>query len=143
MKKLIFFLFFIPSVFCIAQSKENQDREAILSVMALQETAWNNHDLKGFMQGYWKSDSLKFYGGNGLTKGWDKTLSNYKRGYPTKAESGILKFVINDVSKIEDNTYWVMGEYHLTRDVGNANGVFIIIFKKINGEWKIIADMSC
>ena len=28
-------------------------------------------------------------------------------------------------------------------EVGNADGVFIIIFKKINGEWKIIADMSC
>jgi len=36
-----------------------------------------------------------------------------------------------------------MGEYHLTRNVGDANGVFMIIFKKINGEWKIIADTSC
>ena len=25
-----------------------------------------------------------------------------------------------------------MGEYHLIRPVGNANGVFMIIFKKIN-----------
>ena len=51
--------------------------------------------------------------------------------------------VINDISKIEGNNYWVMGEYHLKRAIGNANGVFIIIFKKINGEWKIVADMSC
>ncbi|QNK76528.1 nuclear transport factor 2 family protein [Winogradskyella sp. PAMC22761] len=112
-------------------------------VMAEQETAWNNHDLEGFMQGYWKSDSLKFYGSNGLTKGWHQTLANYKKGYPTKAESGTLKFLINDISKIEGDNYWVMGEYHLKREVGNANGVFMIIFKKINGEWKIIADMSC
>jgi ketosteroid isomerase-like protein len=143
MKKLIFLFLFISTVFCTAQTQANKDKEAILSVMALQETAWNNHDLEGFMEGYWKNDSLKFYGGSGLTKGWGKTLANYKKGYPTKAESGVLKFVINDVSKIEDHTYWVMGEYHLTRDVGNANGVFIIIFKKINDEWKIIADMSC
>jgi hypothetical protein len=143
MKKLIFLIFFVPSVFCAAQSHENKDKEAILSVMNLQEIAWNNHDMEGFMKGYWESDSLKFYGSGGLTKGWENTLNNYKKGYPTKAESGILKFVINDVSKIEDNTYWVMGEYHLTRDIGNANGVFIIIFKKINGEWKIIADMTC
>ena len=120
------------------------DAEAgIRLVMKAQETAWNNHDLEGFMQGYWKSDSLKFYGSNGLTKGWQNTLDNYKKGYPTKAESGTLKFVINDVSKIEGDNYWVMGEYHLKREIGDANGVFIIIFKKIHGEWKIVADMSC
>jgi len=120
------------------------DAEAgIRLVMKQQETAWNNHDLEGFMQGYWKSDSLKFYGSNGLTKGWENTLANYKKGYPTKAESGTLNFVINDISKIEGDNYWVMGEYHLKRQVGDANGVFIIIFKKINGDWKIVADMSC
>lgn len=115
----------------------------IRKVMQAQEIAWNKHDLEGFMQGYWKNDSLKFYGGSGLTYGWDNTLANYKKGYPTKAESGTLEFVINDISKIEANTYWVMGEYHLARDIGDANGVFLIIFRNINGEWKIIADMSC
>ncbi|SDS23677.1 YybH family protein [Winogradskyella sediminis] len=112
-------------------------------VMEAQEIAWNNHDLEGFMQGYWKSDSLKFYGSRGLTYGWDQTLANYKKGYPTKAESGTLHFVINDISKIEGDNYWVMGEYHLKRQAGDANGVFMIIFKKIDGEWKIVADMSC
>lgn len=118
-------------------------KTSILKVMSAQETAWSNHDLEGFMQGYWKSDSLKFYGRNGLTKGWEKTLANYKKSYPTKAESGTLKFEVNDISRIEGHNYWVMGTYHLTRKIGDANGVFIIIFKKINGEWKIVADMSC
>ena len=126
------------------KSKSNELAEAgIRLVMHDQEIAWNNHDMKGFMQGYWKSDSLKFYGSNGLTKGWEQTLANYKKAYPTKSESGTLKFVINDISKIEGDNYWVMGEYHLKRKIGNANGVFIIIFKKINGKWKIVADMSC
>ncbi|MTE26369.1 YybH family protein [Winogradskyella ouciana] len=120
------------------------DAEAgIRLVMQAQESAWNNHDLESFMQGYWKSEELKFYGSNGLTLGWDNTLARYKKAYPTKAESGRLKFVINDISKIEGDNYWVMGEYHLKRDIGDANGVFIIIFKKIAGEWKIVADMSC
>ncbi|WP_178983240.1 YybH family protein [Winogradskyella helgolandensis] len=126
------------------KSESNELAEAgIRLVMEAQEIAWNNHDLEGFMQGYWKNDSLKFYGSKGLTRGWNQTLANYKKGYPTKAESGTLKFVINDISKIEGDNYWVMGEYHLKREVGDANGVFIIIFKKIHGEWKIVADMSC
>ncbi len=112
-------------------------------VMEAQEMAWNKHDLEGFMQGYWKNNQLKFYGSNGLTLGWENTLNNYKKRYPTKAESGTLNFVISDISKIEGDNYWVMGEYHLIREVGDADGVFIIIFKKIDGEWKIVADMSC
>ena len=123
-------------------SKETEKQE-ILSVMKAQEEAWSNHALEGFMKGYWKSDSLKFYGRNGITFGWQKTLDNYKKGYPTKEHSGTLTFKINDISKITEGAYSVMGEYHLKRNVGDANGVFMIIFKKIQGEWKIIADTSC
>ena len=140
----------VPLLFVFANTKsqdhaytKSETIKTIEKKMDVQQKAWNNGDLEGFMQGYWKSDSLKFYGSNGLTKGWQNTLDNYKRGYPTKAETGTLNFVINDVSRIENNNFWVMGEYHLKREVGDADGVFIIIFKNINGEWKIVADMSC
>lgn len=137
---LLFTLFIASSTF--AQT-DAEDKAAILKIMKNQEKAWSANDLEGFMQGYWKSDSLKFYGSNGLTKGWQQTLDKYKKGYPTKEHSGTLNFKINDISKISDNSYWVMGEYFLKRSVGDANGIFMIIFKKINGEWKIVADTSC
>jgi len=128
-------------------AEESTDYElaeaSIRLVLEKQVTAWNKHDLEGFMDGYWKSDQLKFYGASGLTLGWDQTLANYKKRYPTKRETGTLNFVINDISIIEGNNYWVMGEYHLKREIGDAEGIFIIIFKQINGEWKIVADMSC
>ncbi len=143
MRKLIILLFLVTAFSCNSQTSEVQDKEAILSVMKLQEQAWSANDLEGFMKGYWKNDSLKFYGSSGLTKGWQQTLDNYKKGYPTKEHSGTLTFKINDVSKIDNGSYWVMGDYFLKRSVGDANGVFLIIFKKINGEWKIVADMSC
>ena len=122
---------------------EQEDKNAIIKVMKSQEEAWSNHDLEGFMNGYWKSDSLKFYGSSGLTAGWKKTLANYKSGYPTKAYSGSLNFKINDISRIDESSYFVMGEYHLVRKMGNADGIFMIIFKLIDGKWKIIADTSC
>ncbi len=142
MKNILFLLCFFITLSSVAQS-EIEDKTAIKFVMKLQEKAWSQNDLEGFMKGYWKSDSLKFYGSSGLTYGWEKTLANYKKGYPTKDHSGTLTFKINDISKIEDNSYWVMGEYYLSRKVGDANGIFLIIFRKINGEWKIVADMSC
>lgn len=142
MRVLIIISCLCISIFSFGQTKEQQEKDKIISIMKAQEKAWSNGDLEGFMKGYWKSDSLKFYGSNGLTYGWDKTLSNYKKKYPTKDHTGTLNFKINDISKINDDAYFVMGEYHLTRKVGDANGVFMIIFKKINGEWKIIADTS-
>ena len=126
-----------------ASSDQDLAEAGIRLVLQQQVTAWNNHDLEGFMKGYWNSEQLKFYGAGGLTLGWEQTLSNYKKRYPTKRETGTLNFVINDISKIEGDNYWVMGEYQLKREVGDADGIFIILFKKINGEWKIIADMSC
>lgn len=142
MKKLLLLIFLITTLNAVSQN-ESADKEAILSVLKIQENAWNQNDLEGFMQGYWKSDSLKFYGSKGITSGWQKTLVNYKKGYPSKEYTGKLSFTIETITKIEDNSYYVMGQFHLVRDAGNANGVFLIIFRKIEGEWKIIADLSC
>ena len=147
MKKLLLILTLaLVTASCGAQemsTRTAKDKQAIRNVMNKQEQAWSNNDLEGFMQGYWKSDSLKFYGKSGLTTGWQQTLDNYKKSYPTKADSGTLIFTIEDMSQIEANSYHVMGRYHLKRTVGDANGVFMIIFKKIDSEWKIVADMSC
>ena len=143
MKKLLFLFATILILSSCSTSTEEQDKKDILAIMDAQQIAWSKHDLEGFMKGYWKSDSLKFYGSSGITYGWDKTLANYKKGYPTPDHSGTLKFKINDITKIETASYYVMGAYHLTRKVGDANGVFMIIFKKIKGEWKIVADTSC
>lgn len=142
MKKTILLLCILAFLNGFSQTTEKEDKEAILNVMKIQEKAWSNNDIEGFMEGYWKSDSLKFYGKSGLTYGWEKTLANYKKGYPTKEHTGTLSFKINALTKINDGAYYAMGEYHLTRKAGNADGIFMIIFKKIDGEWKIIADTS-
>ena len=127
---------------CSTSSIE-KDKKTILSIMKSQEKAWSKNNIEAFMEGYWKSDSLKFFGSSGLKYGWQSTLNGYKKRYPTKDHTGTLRFKINDISQINSASYFVMGEYHLVRNIGNADGVFMIIFKKINGEWKIIADTSC
>ena len=138
---LLFIIIWIS--FSCSTTTKDKDKADILSIMNAQEKAWSNNDIEGFMEGYWKSDSLKFYGANGLTYGWENTLANYKKRYPTKDHSGKLNFKINAITKVNDGAYYVMGEYFLKRSVGDTNGIFMIIFKKINGQWKIIADTSC
>ena len=137
---ILFSLIFLTSFNSITIE---DDEKAIKHLLETQRLAWNNYDIEGFMQGYWKSEELKFYGSNGVTHGWENTLKRYKIAYPSKEHTGTLQFVINDISKINKDAYYVMGEYHLERPVGNADGIFMIILKKINGEWKIISDTSC
>ncbi|WP_298794507.1 DUF4440 domain-containing protein [uncultured Allomuricauda sp.] len=144
MIKNTLFLLMGIALCCIGCSVSEEDEKAeILQLLKNQETAWSNHDLEGFMQTYWKNDSLQFYGAKGLTLGWDKTLSNYQERYPSKDETGTLKLTVDAITKIESNSYYVMGQYHLTRKAGDANGVFVIVLRRINGDWKIVADMSC
>ena len=114
----------------------------IRNVMQEQLEAWNRYDLEGFMQGYWKSDSLKFYGSSGVTYGWHNTLERYRKYYPSKEHTGTLRFVLHEITAIEQNSYYVMGEYHLERQVGNADGIFMVIFRRIEGKWLIVADTS-
>ena len=136
-------LILISLIFSCSTGTPEKDVEQIKDVMNMQQAAWNNYDLEGFMEGYWKNDSLKFYGKNGVTYGWENTLNNYKKRYPGKDHTGTLKFTLDEISPIGKESYYIMGQYHLNREVGEANGVFLIIFRKINGEWKIIADLSC
>jgi len=117
-------------------------KQEITTMMLQQAKDWSNGDLEAFMQGYIKSDSLKFVGSSGLTYGWQQTLDNYKKGYPTKDHTGTLTFKLRDFDQLANNVFLVIGEFHLKRQVGDANGMFSIILKRINGDWKIIADHS-
>ncbi|WP_276167061.1 YybH family protein [Zobellia alginiliquefaciens] len=135
---LLIFLFAFGSI-----TAQNSDIETIQNILDEQEKAWSDHNLEKFMQGYWKSDELTYYSGGKITKGWQTTLGNYKKGYPTKAHTGKLNFKVDQITKITEDSYYVMGQYFLTREAGDANGTFMIIFKKIDGKWKIIADSSC
>ena len=141
MKKLLI-IFCLMSIFGSYGQNEEADKKAIQKVLKEQRLAWSKNNIEEFMEGYWKSDSLKFYGANGVTTGYKATLERYLRAYPTEDHTGTLSFRINDISKICADAYFVLGEYHLKREVGNADGIFMLVFKKINGEWKIIADTS-
>ena len=143
MKIYTSFVLLILLFSCNAPTSEKEDVAAIKKVLKIQENAWSNNDLEGFMQGYIKSDSLPYFGGNGITYGWQQMLDSYKRRYPTKEDTGKLIFTIVNISPINKDAYWVMGKYHLTREIGDANGTFMIVFKRINGEWKIVGDHSC
>ena len=145
MKKIFFLIVIMLSIGAISQEKSKTletSKKEITAMMMQQAKDWSNGDIEAFMEGYIQSDSLKFIGKKGLTYGWKQTLENYKKGYPTKEHTGILTFKLLDFDSLAENIFFVVGEFHLKRKVGDANGIFSLILKRINGEWKIIADHS-
>jgi hypothetical protein len=134
---LSFLSLFISSSF--AQSKTEQK---IINILKTQDAEWNKGNIDGFMQTYWNSDSLMFIGKSGVTYGWKNTLNNYKKGYPDTSAMGKLDFTLIDIKKLSRKYYHVVGKWHLTRSIGNLQGHFTLLLKKIKGKWLIITDHS-
>ena len=134
MQKLIF-VFLLYSI-CV--SGQN-DGATVRAEMQVQQTLWNKGDLRGFMEYYWKSDSLKFIGSKGITYGWQKTLDNYIKGYPDKAAMGILKFTIAECTQLSATSIYVIGRWELQKEKP-AGGYFTLLWKKIDGKWVIVSD---
>ena len=117
-----------------------QDKEAVTKVLEDQREACNGGGSDGFMQGYWKSDSLVFVGKDAPVYGWQKTIERYKRGYPDKAAMGQLTFDIMQVKILDNNNAFVLGGWRLKREKDTLGGYFTLWFRKVNGEWKIVCD---
>lgn len=118
------------------------DIAEIEKVLAMQEAAWNNGDLEGYMQGYWNNDSLAFIGKSGITYGWQQTLSNYQKSYPDKAAMGQLKFTLLRKHQQSPKSAYIVGKWHLEREAGNLEGYFSLLWRKIKGRWVIVSDHS-
>lgn len=141
--KLLYF-FLIVLVVGVPQKGYSQksDEAAIRRVLEEQEVAWNNGSIEDFMRGYWQSDSLMFVGKNGVKYGYNSTLENYKKSYPDTAARGKLYFDILQVKRLSKEYYFVTGKWQLMRSIGNLDGYFTLLFKKIKNNWVIIADHS-
>ena len=135
---ILVFTFFCCSIFAQSSSAEKEIR----AVLTLQDEEWNRGNIAGFMESYWKSDSLMFIGKSGITYGWQKTLDNYKKSYPDTAAMGKLRFDLIEFKLLGDKDCFVVGKWFLTRSIGNLNGAFTILLRKINNTWVIIADHS-
>jgi hypothetical protein len=123
----------------IGQSK---DEEAIKRLLQRQTSDWNKGNIDGFMNGYWQSDSLLFIGKNGPKYGYQTTLNNYKKNYPDTAAMGKLAFDILQIKRLSVLYFFVVGKWHLQRSIGNLEGHFTLLFKKVTGQWVIVADHS-
>jgi hypothetical protein len=141
MKKLLLLL--IPFYCFVANAQTSDDKKQILNILDRQTKAWNEGNVVDFMNGYWESDSLMYIGKSGVTYGFKSTLEKYKKNYPDKSTMGMLKFDIIKVNFISNDACFVVGKWHLTRpEKGDVGGHYTLLWRKMKGNWVIVADHS-
>lgn len=116
------------------------DQEAIEAILKAQQDAWNRGDIEAFVVGYWHSPELTFSGASGVSRGWDGVLARYKKNYPDRATMGHLDFSGLEFHFLGADGALVLGNYHLTREKGDASGVFSLVWERFPEGWKIIHD---
>jgi ketosteroid isomerase-like protein len=133
-------------VFCfsnLSAEKVSQKPEGeIRQVLDQQVQAWNQHDLDGFMAGYWNSPELTFFSGAKPEKGWQSALDHYRKSYQgTGREMGRLEFSDLQIAALSSDAAFVRGGWHLTMPDGKTpHGLFTLIFRRFPEGWRIVHD---
>lgn len=157
--KIFAYLLLLTTASCLAPSLSAQSRpaqpsltaarsparpapaeSAIRQLMADQSAAWNRGSIDDFMKGYWNNDSLLFIGKSGLTYGYARSLANYKKNYDSPDKMGQLTFTLLKIDKLSPEYCFVIGKWALKRKAGDVGGIYTLLFRKINGQWLIVAD---
>jgi beta-aspartyl-peptidase (threonine type) len=114
----------------------------IEQVLHTQQDAWNHHDLKGFMTGYWNSPELTFFSGAKENRGWQAALDHYRATYASPGhEMGKLEFSNLRIEMLGPEAAFVRGEFHLTMPDGKTPlGLFTLVFRNFPDGWKIVHD---
>jgi uncharacterized protein (TIGR02246 family) len=143
MTRLIAFVLFIVAS-QVVLAADTAATAAARNVLAAQKEAWNRGDIDGFMQGYARSDAIRFAGGDKFNYGWQATLDSYRKGYPDAAAMGKLDFDLVEVRELTPDMVYVFGKWRLSRANEAADkaphGLFTLIVERANGVWAVTRD---
>lgn len=121
-------------------ASEGTPAAEIAAVLKMQQAAWNDGNIRGFMNGYWNSPALTFSGSSGISRGWQSVFENYQKRYGDRGAMGHLEFSELEVRVVGGSSALVLGKWHLTRATGELGGVFTLVFEKFPEGWRIIHD---
>lgn len=123
-----------------AAAEIGERQREVLNVLAAQVKAWNEGDIDGYMEGYARSDSLRFASGGQVTYGWTSTMERYKDRYSSKRKMGTLTFSDLDVTLISDDAALVFGRWNLERRHDKPWGLFTLLLRRTDDGWRIVHD---
>jgi len=125
----------------ILRADADTDSKSIKETIAYQVAEWNKGNVDGFMSGYWQSEEFTFQSGNKRLLGYATLAAMYKKNY-AGAKMGTLTFTDIVLKPLADGLYLVLGRWNVKTTDSEKEGLFTLIFKNIDGHWKIIHDHS-
>jgi len=116
--------------------------DGVRAVLTAQQEAWNRGDIDAFMEGYWKSEQLRFASGGDVTLGWQATIDRYKARYTDRTAMGDLLFSDLEVQALSKTAAIVHGRWALQRASDRPSGLFTLVLRDIGGGWVIVSDTT-
>lgn len=92
------------------------------------------------MSGYWNSPDLLFTSGGKVFRGFTTLSERYRSTYGTGERMGRLTFSDLEVHPLGSSAAWALGRWSLALGSERPGGVFTLVFRKLDGEWKIVHD---
>ena len=138
---------------------ERAERDAIdqiEAIMRAQSEDWSRGDVEAFVSAY-SEDCTYLSATAGLSQGREALLERYRTGYPGPEAMGELSFEILEMRPAWVTTRQFFGvvdsegiggmsvvaRWHLGYpDREPASGLTLIVWRRIEGEWKIVQDAS-
>jgi ketosteroid isomerase-like protein len=112
----------------------------IRSVLRMQQDAWNNGDIDGFMNGYARSASTVFISEDTVRRGWETVRDRYREKYSDRAKMGILTFSDLEITPLSPDSAVALGRWKLKRAQDQPHGRFTLIFRRFPEGWRIVHD---
>jgi len=119
------------------------DTSEIKASLDAQEAAWNSGDLRGFMDHYWKDPGLRFVTERVILRGWDTIMERYNELYPDEASMNDIDLSKIEIEVIEPGaSAMVFGEWTLITPEDERVGLFMQVYRKVDGQWVVVADRT-
>src|SRR6266536_2138256 len=112
----------------------------IRAVLDAQARAWNAGDLRGFMEGYARSDLTRFQSGGDVSLGWQTVFDRYQKRYGDRASMGVLRFSEIEVTMLAPDAALAFGRWCLERAQDAPSGLFTLLFRRTSAGWRIVHD---
>jgi uncharacterized protein (TIGR02246 family) len=120
-----------------ASASAARDEQAIRSLIARMEAAWNRGDFRGYMEGFANPDVV-FVSKGRFQSGWQGTLDHYVRDYGGSPERrGALHFFDIRVEMLGPDAAQLISRYTLKRPNGAQDGINTRLMRKRDGKWVI------
>jgi uncharacterized protein (TIGR02246 family) len=112
----------------------------VLALLERQAAAWSRGDIDAFCSSY--AEDAVFVSPSGVTKGKAEVVARYRKKYPTAEAMGKLTLAPLDVRETADSVSvaakWTL-EYP---GKPAATGHTLVVFRRFDGQWRIVQDAS-